>query len=287
VNFCVRPAIVQALRVKLFATDLDGTLVLPGDIIHPRDRAAIAAARSRGVFVTIATGRLTPRTHPIARELGLDQPLVCADGCVVACGVTERILSRYPIPSRVVAHVLDVLDALALASFVFTADVIHSCMRGRAFHAYMQGWTDSILAHADVRAAPALQADPEAALILFGIGAPEPIADAEQALRDHVAHVDVSTFDTSQGRVLRVCARGTSKGAALAALAAQLGVAREDVAVAGDFWNDLSMFEFAGRSFAMPHAPEAVRAAATHALDHDIARDGAFADALEQWLEDR
>jgi Cof subfamily protein (haloacid dehalogenase superfamily) len=272
--------------VKLFATDLDGTLMLAGDTIHPRDRAALAAARSRGVFVTIATGRLTSRTHPIARTLGIELPLVCADGCVVACGATERVLQKHAIPTDVIAHALGVLDELALASFVFTDDMIHSCLRGRSHHPYMQGWADSILAHADVREVAAGWSDPEAAVILFGIGALEPVAEAARALLRHDQRVDVTTFDTSQGRVLRLVAKGTSKGAALAALAQQLGVAPEHVAVAGDYWNDLSMFAIAGRSFAMPHAPAEVRAAATHALDHDVQRDGAFADALEAWLNE-
>jgi Cof subfamily protein (haloacid dehalogenase superfamily) len=272
--------------VKLFATDLDGTLMLAGDAIHPRDRAALETARKRGVFVTIATGRLTSRTHPIARSLGLELPLVCADGCVVACGATERVLKKHAIPFDVIAHALDVLERLAVASFVFTEDMIHSCERGRSYHPYMQGWADSILAHADVRGVTALWSDPDAAVILFGIGAVEPIAQAALALAEHDRRIDITTFDTSQGRVLRVVAKGTSKGAALGALAEQLGVAPEHVAVAGDYWNDLSMFAFAGRSFAMPHAPAEVRAAATHALDHDIQRDGAFADALEAWLNE-
>jgi hydroxymethylpyrimidine pyrophosphatase-like HAD family hydrolase len=81
-------------------------------------------------------------------------------------------------------------------------------------------------------------------------------------------------------------ARGATKGAALSDLADELEIDAAQVAVAGDWLNDLSMFAFAGRSFAMPHAPPEVRAAATHALDHDVARDGAFADALEQWLRE-
>ena len=80
--------------MKLFATDLDGTLLVPGDTIHPSDVAAIRRAREQGVMVTLATGRLTSRTHHIARALGLDAPLVCADGGVVACSVTEQVLTR-------------------------------------------------------------------------------------------------------------------------------------------------------------------------------------------------
>jgi Cof subfamily protein (haloacid dehalogenase superfamily) len=268
--------------VKLFATDLDGTLLMPGDAIHPRDVAALRAARERGVLVTIATGRLTSRTHPIARRLGFELPLLCADGCVVACGATERILKLSALPSTILARSLELMAELELASFVFTADSIHSCLRGAPYHAYMQGWAETITAHDDVRTG----ADQNAAVILLGIGDAETVLRAVNALAAHAPIIDVTTFESAGQHVLRISPMGTSKGAALAALATELGVAREHVAVAGDFWNDLSMFAYAGRSFAMPHAPEAVRRAATHPLDHDVAQHGAFADALEAWLDE-
>jgi hydroxymethylpyrimidine pyrophosphatase-like HAD family hydrolase len=186
----------------------------------------------------------------------------------------------------VAENVLDVLAAGSLASFVMTEAVIHSCERGEPFHPYMRGWASSITTHSELRGAGAWKSDPHAAVMLLGIGDAATIDAAHAALAPHAESVEAITFDGTAGRVLRVMAKGASKGAALAELAQQLGIARENVAVAGDFWNDLSMFEYAGRSFAMPHAPDEVRAAATHALDHDVARHGAFADALEQWLDD-
>jgi Cof subfamily protein (haloacid dehalogenase superfamily) len=272
--------------VKLFATDLDGTLVAPGDVIHPRDRAAIVRARDLGVLVTIATGRLTNRTHPLARSLGIVLPLVCADGAVVACGATEQILRRHSVPADLIDAVLDRFDHAGLASFVMTDEVIHSCLRGEPYHPYMQGWSETITAHANVRAASAWRSEPHAVVMLLGIGERDAVQPLMQELAAHDARVDISSFETGRGTVLRVVCKGISKGAALADLARELGVARHDVAVAGDFWNDLSMFEYAGRSFAMPHAPEGVKAAATHALTHDVALHGSFADALDDWLDE-
>jgi hydroxymethylpyrimidine pyrophosphatase-like HAD family hydrolase len=79
---------------------------------------------------------------------------------------------------------------------------------------------------------------------------------------------------------------GTSKGTGLADVAVRLGVARERVAVIGDWYNDVPMFEWAGRSFAMPHAPDDVKAAATDALGEGAVERGAIAEALEAWLDD-
>ena len=53
-----------------------------------------------------------------------------------------------------------------------------------------------------------------------------------------------------------------TKGAALACLAAHLGMALDRVAAVGDQDNDLEMIRAAGLGIAMPHAPDEVRAAA-------------------------
>jgi hydroxymethylpyrimidine pyrophosphatase-like HAD family hydrolase len=57
-------------------------------------------------------------------------------------------------------------------------------------------------------------------------------------------------------------ALGISKGAALATLAARLGIAREQVIAIGDHENDLPMIEWAGLGLAMGNAIPAARAAA-------------------------
>jgi Cof subfamily protein (haloacid dehalogenase superfamily) len=270
----------------IFACDLDGTLVDRDDGIHPRDRAAIARAREQGVAVTIATGRLTSRTHPVARALGLDAPMVCADGGVIACAATERVLRRRPIP---LAHVEAALVAFAeheLSSFVFTHGSIHSCERGRAHHGYVQGWARDITVHADVRIADAWRADAEATVMLVGIGDEAASRRVEAELAPLAGALDALVFSSGEHRVIRIVSSGTSKGAGLADVAGRLGVARERVAVIGDWYNDIPMFEWAGRSFAMPHAPDDVKAAATDALGEGAVGRGAIAEALEAWLDD-
>ena len=63
-----------------------------------------------------------------------------------------------------------------------------------------------------------------------------------------------------------VRARGPSKGTALAELCAHHGFSLDEAVVVGDWWNDVPMFEVAGRSFAMPAAPAEVKAFTTDQL---------------------
>ena len=270
----------------LFAVDLDGTLVDRNDGVHPRDREAIARARASGVVVTIATGRLTSRTHPVARDLGLDSPLVCADGAVVACASTERLLARRAIQAAHVDGILTLLVENGLACFVFTHGAIHSCERGRQHYEYVRGWSFDITAHADVLAATAWRSDPEAAVMLVGIGADGPTRRVEAQLASIADQVETLGFSTAAGRVVRLVSRGTSKAVGLADVAGRLGLSADRVAAIGDWFNDVPMLRWAGRSFAMPHAPDGVKASATDVLPAGSTERGAIADALEAWLAD-
>jgi len=270
---------------RLFATDLDGTLVDRDGRILPRDAAAIRRAMAEGVTVTIATGRLTTGTLPIAHELRLDAPLVCADGAVLVRRTQTAPLRRTGVGRDHVDHLLDKLTDSGAARFVFTHDAIHACERSAPHHGYVRGWSPALTSHDDVRRAPAWRADQDAAVMVVGIG-------PEEAIRDIEAHVlasselDALTFSIDFGRfhVVRVIRKGVSKGSALTALADELGIALSDVAVVGDWHNDTPMFEIAGRSFAMPHAPPALRAVATDVLGDEATTEGGIALALERWL---
>ena len=70
-------------RVRLLVLDIDGTLLASEKKISPRTRAAILAARERGVRLVLATGRRYPSTRPVAEDLGGFIPLVLHNGALV------------------------------------------------------------------------------------------------------------------------------------------------------------------------------------------------------------
>jgi Cof subfamily protein (haloacid dehalogenase superfamily) len=272
----------------LFATDLDGTLLGPDGRVRPRDAEAIADARARGVRFTIATGRLTSGTFPIADALAIAEPMICADGGITACGATKAVLHGAAIARMHADTLLETFAREGFASFVFTHDTIHSCERGTPLHGYVRGWSPSIVTVPSVLDSPAWREDPHGPVMLVGVGSRDKVDALAAHMDAAMPDVEHLTFPvrSTELRVTRIVARGVSKGAALAALAARLGVERERVAVAGDWHNDVSMMQWAGRSFAMPHAPAEVKQAATDELPEEAYRDGAIAAALERWMAD-
>lgn len=81
---------------------------------------------------------------------------------------------------------------------------------------------------------------------------------------------------------LDLAPEGVSKAAALAQVAAELGVEQADVLAIGDGRNDLEMLAWAGRGVAMGQSPPEVKAAAD-AVTGTLSDDGVVTE-LAQWF---
>jgi len=69
--------------IRLVALDIDGTLLRSDKSLAPRTRAAVDAARARGVRVVLVTGRRYPSARRVAEELGGEVPLILHNGALV------------------------------------------------------------------------------------------------------------------------------------------------------------------------------------------------------------
>jgi Cof subfamily protein (haloacid dehalogenase superfamily) len=270
----------------LLAVDMDGTLLRDDKTVSDVDAAAIRGAAARGIAVTIATGRLTTGALPTARALGLGVPLICADGGLLVDCATGAALERRSIPSADARAALSVIRSHGLAPFVFLADAIHCDAAGEPYRAVVDTWSREIVVHDDLNRAPAWQGQ-DGVAVTAGIGSREAVERASSDLqRDHAAALDTVHF--AMGGLtrwaVRSLPRGCDKGEMLARLAARLDVPRARVAAVGDWFNDLGMFAFAGRSFAMGQAPDVVHQAATDRLRSTSAAGGGIAEAIEALL---
>ena len=71
------------MAVKLFVSDLDGTMLPSGDIVSSEKIAAVQCAVREGVTVTIATGRMFEAALPVAEALGVDVPIIAYNGALI------------------------------------------------------------------------------------------------------------------------------------------------------------------------------------------------------------
>jgi Cof subfamily protein (haloacid dehalogenase superfamily) len=266
---------------------MDGTLLRADGTVDPRDAAAITRAMNAGIAVTIATGRVSTGTLPTARSLGLQHPLVCGDGGIVVDAITGERIEQTAIALHTATDVVAAFDAHALVPFVVMHDAIHADARGQHYTEYVRVWTDRVHIHEHLAQTPAWKRDGEIALTV-GIGSQDGVQNAHARLESaHAERLDLVSFKVSRMRdTWAILTRpfGCTKGTALARVAARLGVRHEDTCVVGDWFNDVPMFTWAKRSFAMGQAPDAVRRHATDSLGATAQTGGGVAEAIHRWL---
>jgi HAD superfamily hydrolase (TIGR01484 family) len=263
---------------RLLALDLDGTLLRDDGTIDPRDAEAVTRARAAGCAVTLATGRMTAATLHVAHALGLDTPLVCGDGRVVAHPQSGASIELFAVPRR--AEAIVIMREHRLSPLQITpAVVVHESTIAHA-HIFTSVWER-------VTVATALERAPGAdAVIVLGLGDLADTMRAHEALATRLGEsVAIDGFAIDGGpHVVRARAPGHDKQTALERVARAIGVARDDVAAVGDWYNDIGMLRWAGRSFAMGGSPAQVCAAAGDVLEAPIGRGGGVAEAVARWL---
>ena len=64
------------MAVRLFVSDLDGTMLPDGNVVSQENIDAVQHAVKSGIIVTIATGRMYEAALPVAHALDVDAPII-------------------------------------------------------------------------------------------------------------------------------------------------------------------------------------------------------------------
>jgi Cof subfamily protein (haloacid dehalogenase superfamily) len=281
------PGALFVLSFRLLAVDLDGTLLDAAGAVHAKDRDAIAQLAAKGVPTTIITGRLFSGTRAIAHQVGARGAVGCVDGSHLVDVTSGKDLFHGGLREGEATKIREVLAAHDAAAFVFAQDQIVYDDRGEPYLAYVrtwsvdQVWTERVTEHSHWSLAAGVTA-------LVCVASQEVITSLEQALKNALGD-DVFTIAFPIGRIdvketwgMVVRAAGYSKGTALTWLARHYGVSPREVVAVGDWFNDIPMFEAAGRSFAMAQAPRQVKGAATDQLEASTWTGGGVAEAARR-----
>jgi hydroxymethylpyrimidine pyrophosphatase-like HAD family hydrolase len=274
-------------RAKLIAVDLDGTLLDVRGQPHPRDLRALRAALCAGIHVSILTGRLYSGTRPVATLLGLRGAVGCADGNHLVDAGLHVTLLHLGVHGRQARLLRDVLARARLATFVFAEDAIGHDLAGVPFVEYVTTWSSELRPGRDVFDHPLWDADGGVTAVV-ALGDKHGIDHAAGEIARELPSVTVvAKFPMRRAAhagmwAVIVRAAGGTKGTALRWIAEREHVALEDTVCVGDWVNDVSMFELAGRSFAMGQAPEDVKAAATDVLAETVEEGGGVARAIAE-----
>jgi Cof subfamily protein (haloacid dehalogenase superfamily) len=230
-------------RFTLAAIDLDGTLLGPDHAISMANAEAVRRLQAAGAQVVLASGRHFESMRKYVDALPGVQWVVSCQGGEVSSADRQRVLSRQFLPATRVGE--------AMASghdhrFAIVAYGVEGVFTDSTSNFEMEFYTELV----SLRPAALDRNELLARDIFKVIWIGEP-ADIARVVPADVALPQVQMVRTN-ARFLEFMPESVSKGAALANLAAHLGLPASEAVVFGDGDNDVPMFEWAGMSVAMP-----------------------------------
>jgi hypothetical protein len=221
-------------------------------LLHPRTRAALAATRAAGLHVLLVTGRMFRSVRRYALEAGIEDPVVCYQGAVVAEPVSGRWLRHEPIPLQLAREAIAALNEEGFGLNCYVGDEL-----------YVSEITQEARRYADFQE---LELHPVGDLLAWLDEPPTKLVVIDDpGVLDALKQRMLARFD---GRLyiskslpffLEFASPQVTKAAGLQFLAEHLGFSRERTVAFGDGENDIELVDWAGYGVAVENADDRVK----------------------------
>lgn len=232
--------------IKIFASDLDGTLLPPTKIMPDETFGLIKKIKENGGLFVPASGRQLPNLLKLFEPVKGDVAIIAENGGVVF--YDGKVVFTDPTPTQSVKRALDVIRqekglypvvCCPDCAFVEDDDEKFITVLKRSYSSYKCVKNlDDIIGDATVIKISVWDERPAAEH--GGIILPQKL----KGLRAMISGIDW----------IDVSVEGANKGKALAALMQLLGIDRCECAAFGDHMNDLEMLKASGRPFVTANA---------------------------------
>jgi HAD-superfamily hydrolase, subfamily IIB len=264
------------MAIKLFVTDLDGTLLNKNHGISEENKQAVQAAMQQGITVTVATGRMYASALPYAKQLGVDVPIITYNGALIKSVGGEVLYESYLKPQTV----QDVLD-FCIGRDWYIQTYKDDQLYFKEYSAEAQGYEALGGVKGEVVGAAGLHSLAENVPKMLVITRGNEESDrVVEALQHSFANRLVAV--KSSATYVEIINPGVNKATALDMLLQKMFLTKAEVMAIGDSNNDLPMLKAAGHSVAMGNANEQVKAVCDYVTD-DCAHSG-VAKAIREYV---
>jgi Cof subfamily protein (haloacid dehalogenase superfamily) len=248
------PTASPALRFRLVALDLDGTILDMKLNLDPRDVEALGRIVRAGITVVACTGRPFPGALPWAERLGLDGPIICYQGAEIRLHDGSKILD-HGVKHELAMEVISFARERDLHVQAYRDDLLIVERDRPEAHEYANhaGMKINVVGDLDTAMGPTT---PKLVIVAT--------AEKLEALLPEVRERWKGRLNiaTSIPTYLEFTSVESDKASALAFLCERLGIPRERSVAVGDGRNDASMIAWAGLGVAVEgSAPEVIAAA--------------------------
>jgi Cof subfamily protein (haloacid dehalogenase superfamily) len=259
--------------IKAIATDLDGTALAPGAVLTDHTRSVLRRCMAQGIRVIICTGRSLTSVRPYHRRIGIDGPVVCFNGGLVASltpdGQVRAVLAAHYTDPAFISFCVDLARKRGLyfqAYFQHKAEAGQSLGEELLMAEIRNDWSDAYTRHTGIQV---IKTDIKEALASAEISGcikgmficpAETLEEIRPLLEKALGPKAYLT--RSSATFLEVTNAGNSKGTGLEAALQYLGLSREEALAFGDEENDIPLLRAAGMSAAPENAKDEVKAVA-------------------------
>ena len=261
---------------RLFAADMDYTLLMPGEDIPEENLKACLALKDAGVALTLGTGRSSFLVSKFADAAMIDVPLITGNGGALFDHKTrEHIFSADFTPQKAKEMLYMMLDANADATLYSTEGIFFAPHSDRRW--FCERYNEGV---PEDKKAPLFEIDKDTYPLppINKFLLQNPVAEMTDAL---VKDPDLEVCFSGPA-LLDIMTKGTTKGNTLIKLAEVLGIPKENTFAIGDSENDISMLEAAQYGIAMGNADNEVKEKASYiALSCE---EMGFADAVYNFV---
>lgn len=258
------------MGIKLFVTDLDGTLLGSNDKISQKNIKAIRDAVDAGVVVTFATGRMYCSAVQYARQADIDVPLITYNGALIKAASGQIYHEEYIDPAAAEKFVgycakkqwyiqVNSNDKLYFPVYLERSAAYE---KSTGIKGNTVGWQELGKKTENV------------AKMLFVTGnfAGDSLSENEQEENEIISEMTqkfngkVLLVKSKKG-LIEVINPNVSKANALLILAEQFGFKTDEIMAVGDANNDLPMLKAAGKSAAMGNAADNIKDVCDYVVD--------------------
>jgi Cof subfamily protein (haloacid dehalogenase superfamily) len=205
--------------------------------------------------VIVVTGRMYRSVLPYVEAAGLDDPVVCYQGAVVADPTTGEFLRHVPIPRDVALEAIDAVVAAGFHVNCYIDDELYVAEETPEAQRYAKFQHLEIHVVGDLRAW--LAADPTK---LVAVGDPDELDALERVLKPIFrGRLFISK---SLPYFLEFAHPDVSKGSGIAFVAERLGFTAAETVACGDGENDRELLDWAGYGVAVANAHDEILARA-------------------------
>lgn len=256
---------------KLFATDLDGTLLTNNKKISDGNLRAMRDLHEQGVEVAICTGRPFFTVTEYLNKLGFPCWIISNNGSVIRNKDREIFLVRY-IEQGTLQQIVDLLEQEDV--YYHMGDIKYNYIqsiseRAKKIRDFMIRTKQSVIktlwypiytvlfskTHKKVDYNSFVQNGGKIASI-FIICDSSKEADRIKKKLMNIEGIDISSSGKNNIEILD---KGATKGHGLKKIASILEIPLNEVAAVGDNYNDLTMIQYAGLGVAMENGEEEIK----------------------------